>query len=411
MNFSQYLVDAFGSLTSNKLRSSLTILGIVIGVAAVVSMLAIGQGAENSISNSINNIGTNLLFISSGGGPGVRVTNPKPLLLSDVTVLSDPSQAPDVEYVTGVLNIRGDVSANGQDTSTSVVGVSPNYAVMRNLTVAEGEFITSDNINTRSAVAVIGTDVATNLFNRTDNIVGQTIRVQNQLFKVIGVLESKGGGGFGSQDNQVLVPITTAQSRLARRANRNQVDQILISAASSSQVQAAETEVTQILRSRHHLADNAQADFYILSQSDILSSASSITGTLTVFLGGIGGISLVVGGIGIMNIMLVTVTERTREIGLRKALGARKRDIRAQFLIESLLLSMLGGAIGVLLAWVISNLIAQISEANGTPITPSISLNAVLLATFFSAGVGCFFGLYPANRAANLEPVEALRAE
>ena len=411
MIISQYLVEALESLTSNKLRSSLTILGIVIGVAAVISMLAIGQGAQNSISSSINGIGTNLLFISSGGGPGVRVTNPKPLLLSDVAALSDPSQAPDVAYVTGVLNVRGDVSANGQNTSTSIVGVSPNYAIMRNLNTTEGEFITNSSITARSAVAVIGSDVATNLFNRTDNIVGQSIRIQGQPFKVVGVLESKGGGGFGSQDNQVLVPITTAQSRLARRGNRNQVDQILVSAASSDQVQAANQEVTQILLSRHRLTAGAQADFNILTQSDILNTASTITGTLTLFLGGIGGISLLVGGIGIMNIMLVSVTERTREIGLRKALGARKRDIRAQFLMESSVLSLLGGVIGILLAWGIATLIGQIAQASGTSINPVISLNAVLLATLFSAAVGVFFGFYPANRASNLQPVEALRTE
>ncbi|HVN54618.1 MAG TPA: ABC transporter permease [Anaerolineaceae bacterium] len=412
MNIGQYFIEAIESLTSNKLRSGLTILGIVIGVAAVISMMAIGQGAQNSISSSINNIGTNVLFISSGNrNQNVHISNPKPLLLSDVTALSDTSQVPDVVYVTASLRINGNVSAEGQTTSTEVMGVSPAYATVRNLAVADGEFLTEANVTSRSAVAVIGSDVATNLFNTTQDLVGKTIRIQGQQFKVIGVLESKGGGGFGSQDNQILIPITTAQSRLTHRGTANEVDQILVSAVSADKTDAATAEVTAILRSRHKLADGAADDFTILSQSDLLSTASSITGTLTLFLGGVGGISLLVGGIGIMNIMLVSVTERTREIGLRKALGARRRDIRIQFLMESLLLSLLGGAIGVLLAWGISAIIAQVASSSGTAINPVISINAVLLATLFSAAVGLFFGLYPANRASNLQPVEALRAE
>ena len=412
MNIGQAFIEALESLTGNKLRSGLTILGIVIGVAAVIAMLAVGQGAQNTITGSINGIGTNLLFISSGNrNENVRVTNPKALVLSDVTALSDTSQAPDVAYVTASLTTNGSVSANGQTTSTQVVGVNPTYAIVRNLTVADGEFLSNANVTARSAVAVIGSDVATNLFDTTENVVGQTIRIQGQQFKVIGVLESKGGGGFGSQDNQILVPITTAQSRLTHRGTKDQVDQILVSAVSADKTDAATAEVTAILRSRHKLADSAADDFSILSQSDLLSTASSITGTLTLFLGGVGGISLLVGEIGIMNIMLVSVTERTREIGLRKALGARKWDIRAQFLMESFLLSLLGGGVGVLLAWGISAIIAQVASSSGTAINPVISLNAVLLATLFSASVGLFFGFYPANRASNLQPVEALRSE
>jgi putative ABC transport system permease protein len=237
-----------------------------------------------------------------------------------------------------------------------------------------------------------------------------TIRLSGQPFRVIGVLESKGGGGFGSQDDQVLIPLSTGQSRLFHRASRNNIDQILVQANSSKTVTAASNEVTQILTVRHHIGTKA-ADFTLLTQQDILSSASSITQIFTIFLGGIGGISLLVGGIGIMNIMLVSVTERTREIGLRKALGARRIDILAQFLVESLVLSLIGGAIGVGAAWGISALIGKLAASSGTAITPVINLNTILLATLFSAAIGLFFGLYPANRAAGLEPVEALRYE
>jgi putative ABC transport system permease protein len=248
------------------------------------------------------------------------------------------------------------------------------------------------------------------LFGRTSGLVGETIRIEGQPFRVIGVLEEKGGSGFGSQDDVVMVPMTTAQARLLRRSTRDRVDLILIQAISADAVSQASEEVAQILRQRHQTAIGAD-DFTIFNQQDFLDTASAITGVLTIFLGGIAAISLLVGGIGIMNIMLVSVIERTREIGLRKAMGAKKRDILIQFLAESSLLSLIGGIIGIILGWTISTIVGAIAVANDADITPVIGIDAVLLATIFSASVGLFFGLYPANRAANLEPVEALRYE
>ncbi len=407
MKLGQYFLEAMESLTSNKLRSGLTILGIVIGVAAVISMLAIGNGAQNSINNSINSIGTNLIFVSSGARD---VTNPKPLTLADATALADPSQAPDISGVAPTLESRVTITTQGQTESTTVTGVTPEYATLRDETIDQGSFIDNSQVTGRAAVAVIGPTTATNLFGTTDNVVGQTIRIQGQPFQVIGVLQSKGGTSLGSQDDVVFIPLTTAQVRLTHRGVADQVDQILVQATDAQSVTAATDEITQILDQRHNVVSGAE-DFTLLTQQDILNTASSITGTFTIFLGGIGAISLLVGGIGIMNIMLVSVTERTREIGLRKALGARKFDILTQFLMESFVLSLVGGIVGILLAWGISGIVARVAAASNANITPVIGLNGILLATLSSAAIGLFFGFYPANRASSLEPVEALRYE
>ena len=261
-----------------------------------------------------------------------------------------------------------------------------------------------------SAVVILGVDVAEALFGRVAGLIGETVRIEGQPFRVIGVLEKKGGGSFGSQDDQILVPLTTAQSRLLKRRNPDVVDIILVQAISAEDVPQAMDEVSQILRTRHR-TELGQDDFTLFSQQDFLDLAESITGILTIFLGGVAAISLLVGGIGIMNIMLVSVIERTREIGLRKAMGARKIDILTQFLTESSLLALLGGVLGIILGWLISLIVSQIAAASNAFIAPVIRLNDVLLATLFSAAVGLFFGLYPANRAASLEPVEALRHE
>jgi putative ABC transport system permease protein len=407
MKIGQQFIEALDSLASNKLRSALTMLGIIIGVAAVISMLAIGAGAQASISSSINGIGTNLIFIFPNTE---NITHPLPLTMSDAAALADPAQAPSIQSVAPVIQGRGLAAFGDQSTNTSVVAVTPAYASVRNLTTSEGDFITDNSMTGRSPVAVLGSQTAQNLFGRTNQVVGETIRLNGQPFRVIGVLESKGGSSFGSEDDQILVPLTTGQTRLMPKANRDQVDQIMVQAVSPNLVGQAGDEATAILQLRHRTVAGVE-DFRILKQQDILNTAQSILGVFTIFLGGIGAISLLVGGIGIMNIMLVSVTERTREIGLRKALGARKRDILSQFLIESAALSIIGGAIGILLAWGIATLIGRIAAANSTPINPVIGLNSVLLATLFSAAVGLFFGIYPANRAARLEPVEALRSE
>jgi putative ABC transport system permease protein len=409
MNLAQTIFEALESLNANKMRSGLTILGIVIGVAAVIAMIGVGDGAQATITGSINDIGTNILFVFSGNRQ-VDVRNPRPLTTKDAEALSDPFAAPDVAAVAPVLQGQQEVAAGGEKSVVQVNGVVPVHQQVRNETLSEGEFINEAQLLGRASVAVIGTETADKLFGRHEGLVGESIRIDGQPFRIIGVLASKGGGAFGSQDNRVLVPFTTAQSRLMKGKTADSVDIIFVQAVSAEATTQAAEEVAQILRTRHQTEIGVD-DFTVFSQEDMLSTASTITGVLTIFLGGIAAISLLVGGIGIMNIMLVSVTERTREIGLRKALGARKRDILIQFLAESSLLSLLGGLIGILLGWLIAVAIYQISLRLGTPFNPVISASAILLATVFSAAVGLFFGIYPANRAAGLQPVEALRYE
>ncbi len=407
MNIGQAIIEALESLNANKMRSGLTILGIVIGVAAVIAMLAVGSGAQNTITGSISGLGSNLLFVFRGGSEDVR--NPQPLTLNDANAIADPFQAPSVEMVAPYISSNLTVSFSGESTTTSINGVTPEYLQVRNYTLLEGSFISEENILGRGSVAVIGVDVADNLFGHRDGLIGETIRIEGQPFRIIGVLTPRGGGAFGSEDNVVLIPFSTAQSRLIRRSN-DRVDFILVQAVSADEVDQASDEIAQILRTRHR-TDLGADDFQIFSQQDFVATAQSITSVLTIFLGGIAAISLLVGGIGIMNIMLVSVTERTREIGLRKAIGARKRDILIQFLTESSLLSMFGGIIGIGLGWSIAFVVGLIAAANNTDLVPVVGWNAILLATVFSTAVGLFFGIYPANRAANLQPVEALRHE
>jgi putative ABC transport system permease protein len=409
MTIFQAFFEAIESLAGNKLRSGLTILGIVIGVGAVIAMLSIGRGAEASITGSIEGIGTNLFFVFRGGDESVR--NPKPITLGDVNAIIEPFAAPSVLAAAPVLQGDGVVTYGGESTSTQISGVTPIYAQVRNYEVTEGEFINEGHLLGRASVVLLGPDVAEALFGRTEAIVGETIRVEGQPYRVIGILKAKGGGGFGpSEDDQIMVPLTTAQARLIRRSGNDRVDVIMVQAADADLVTQASEEVAAILRARHRTGVGVD-DFTILTQQEFLDTFATITGVLTIFLGGIAGISLLVGGIGIMNIMLVSVTERTREIGLRKALGARKADILVQFLTESSVLSLIGGIIGIGLGWLISVIVGQIAVANDTVFVPVIGVDAVLLATIFSAAVGLFFGIYPANRAASLEPVEALRYE
>ncbi|UCH60725.1 MAG: ABC transporter permease [Anaerolineales bacterium] len=408
MNFWQSFIEAIESLAANKMRSGLTILGIVIGVAAVIAMVSVGRGAENTITGSIQGIGTNLLFVFRGGSEDVR--NPKPITLGDADAIADPFQAPSVAGVAPVLQGNATVTFAGETAVTQLSGVTPSYSPVRNLFVTEGEFIREEHILGQASVILLGPEVAEKLFGRTEGLIGEAVRIEGQPFRVIGILESKGGSGFSNEDDRVLVPLTTAQSRLLRRSTRDRVDLLLVQATSAQAVPQAAEEIAQILRTRHRTQIGAD-DFTILTQQDFLDTARTITSVLTIFLGGIAAISLLVGGIGIMNIMLVSVTERTREIGLRKALGARRLDILIQFLTESSVLSLVGGLVGIGLGWTISFIVGQIAAANNADITPAIGLDTVLLATLFSTAVGLFFGLYPANRAAGLEPVEALRYE
>ncbi len=413
MNLGLSIIEALESLSANKLRSLLTVLGIVIGVGAVIAMLSIGRGAQASITSQIEGIGTNLIYVAPGalrqGGVASASGTAGTLTMQDANALT---QVQGIAAMAPEVDTRGQVSYMGQNANTRVLGVTPDYAIIHNYTMADGEFLSDSNIVSRSSVVVLGSTVADELFGGVTGAVGQSMRINNQQYRVVGVLASKGGTGFMNQDDQVLVPLTTAQIRLIGRntfRGADMVNVINIQADSPNSVTPVMDQVTQILRERHHTTPG-QDDFTVISQQDILGAITQVTGILTIFLGGIAGISLLVGGIGIMNIMLTTVSERTREIGLRKAIGARRRDILFQFLIEAMTLSVIGGVIGIGLGYLIAQIVAHI-PTGGSTITPVMGLDNILLATLFSMAVGLFFGIYPAARAANLQPVEALRYE
>jgi putative ABC transport system permease protein len=413
MNILQTLIIALKSLSGNKLRSALTVLGIVIGVAAVIAMLGIGRGAQASITANITSTGTNLLFVRPGaastGGVAQAAGSAASLTLADATAL---------EGANGVLAVapeadgRAQVVYQGLNANSRVVGATAAYLAVRNLALANGDFISAANVSGRASVVVLGSNVASSLFGDPTGGVGNVIKVNGQPFKVVGVLVAQGGTGFGSQDDQIIVPITTAQTRLlgARRQGAStSVDTINVQVVDAKSIQTATSAIGDILRQRHKVLAGAE-DFTVQSQADLLTTLTSVTNTLTVFLGGIAGISLVVGGIGVMNIMLVSVTERTREIGIRKAIGARRRDILTQFLLESAGLSLLGGVIGIALGWGIAASIGTV-QLGGSSVKPLVGLDSIVLATTFSAAIGLFFGIYPAMRASSLRPVEPLRYE
>lgn len=410
MNFLLNIKEALQSLSANKMRSLLTILGIVIGVASVIALLSIGEGAGDSITGEIESIGTNVIYILNGNDSD-DVSNPKDLTLRDVNALGNVTRASKIAYVAPVVGRASEISTTETSLEASISGITPDYQFVQNITMGEGDFISQSQVEGRSAVVVLGPQIATTLLGRSSGVVGQTVRIGGYPYRIIGVTEAKGGSAFNNPDKNVYVPISTAQTRLAGSGSADRVQFILVSVAQAEDADAAIIQITEVLRLTHRIPPRSPNDFTILNQQDILAVAATITNVLTVFLGGIGAISLLVGGIGIMNIMLVSVTERTREIGLRKALGARKMDILVQFLTESVLLSMIGGIIGIALGWAISLAVSQIAARSGTPLDIGITANSVLLATLFSAAVGIFFGYYPANRAASLAPVEALRYE
>ena len=406
-------LEALDSLNANKMRSMLTILGIVIGVAAVIAMLSIGRGAEASITSSIESIGTNLVYVTPGSTSenGVRTIagSAATLTIDDANQLAG---LPNVEVVAPQTDSFVQMVYQGQNTNTRLMGVTSSYQNLGSMTLADGEFISDTDQANRSLVVVLGSSVAETLFGSTSGVVGQRVRMNGQPFKVIGVLESKGGTGFMNQDDQVFVPLSTALYRLTggmRFRGSNVISQINLKASNSKVVDLVVSQVTLAMRQLHGTVEGAD-DFTVTSQEATLQTATAVTDTLSLFLGGIAGISLLVGGIGIMNIMLTTVSERTHEIGLRKAIGALRQDIMLQFLVESMVLSLLGGIIGVALGAGIASLMGSI-QISGTTIQPVVSLDSVLLATLFSMAVGLFFGIYPATRAARLQPVEALRYE
>ena len=410
MNLLLNIKEALQSLAANKTRSLLTILGIVIGVASVIALLSVGQGAGDSITGEIESIGTNVIYILDGND-AEDVTNPQDLTLRDARALDASANNNDIAYVAPTITRGAEVSYADSSREANILGITPDYQFVQNISMAEGSFITDSQVEGRSAVVVLGPEIADRLLGRHTGIVGNTLRIGGYPYRIVGVAEAKGGSAFNNPDTNIYIPISTAQARLPRGGAPDRVGIILASAETAEVADQAIEQIRDILRRTHRIPPRSPDDFTVLNQQDFLAVASSITNVLTIFLGGIGAISLLVGGIGIMNIMLVSVTERTREIGLRKALGARKKDILLQFLTESVLLSMIGGAIGIAFGWAISLIVNQIAVQSGTPLDISVTINSVLLATIFSAAVGIFFGYYPANRAASLEPVEALRYE
>jgi putative ABC transport system permease protein len=391
------------ALASNPLRSLLTMLGVIIGVGAVVAMIAIGQGARQATTQQVQALGSNLLsiFASSAQAGGIaRAEAVQTLTLEDAEAIR--SQVPGVTGVSAEINRAAQVVHRGENTNTRVVGVTPEYPTVRNFRPVRGQFFTDEEMRTRARVALLGQTVATRLFGESDPI-GQRIKVRGVTFTVIGVMEPKGATAFSDRDDVVLVPLTTAQRRLF---GTRSVGSIQVQVATEEEMPAAQAALAALMRERHRLPPNRDDDFTIRSQADILQAFTGVSQTMTVLLGGIAAVSLIVGGIGIMNIMLVSVTERTREIGIRMAVGARRRDILTQFLVESVTLSVTGGVIGVGVGIVGSLLVNRIAGW-----ATLLSVQAILLAFAFAVAVGVFFGAYPAQRAARLDPIQALRHE
>ncbi len=413
MNVTEQIRLALRALSVNKLRSALTMLGIIIGVGAVITLLSVGEGVQNLVKSQLQSIGTNLLFVVSGN-LGTNARSATGLTLADAQAIGDPFNVPDVVAIAPEILANADVGYKKTTLRVSVSGVTPSYSPVRNRPVQFGNFITDGDINARSRVAVIGSRIADKLFGDGGVYpVGASIKINNIPFKVIGVLQEKGGTGGpgGNQDEVVMVPLSTAHERLFPRFHNRKGEQTLsvvyAQVVSENRMSEASQQITDLLRQRHDIRYQDEDDFTVINQQDLLSIFGQITNVLTIFLGAIAGISLLVGGIGIMNIMLVSVTERTREIGLRKAVGAKRRDILLQFLIESVVLALLGGLLGIALGTSGAVAISRLQTDLVAVVTPQ----SVLLATGFSAAVGLFFGIYPATRASRLNPIEALRYE
>jgi putative ABC transport system permease protein len=393
-------------VSSNKTRSGLTMLGIVIGIASVIAMLAVGEGSKAQIEANIQSIGSNLLLVQPGfqRGAGVAVSagrgSSQSLTREDASALA---ALQDVDAVSPEINGRQQIVAKGTNTNTSVIGTTPGYLDTRNLTVDSGSFFSDAQVTSRAKVAVIGPTTRDDLFGEGADPVGQKIRIRNMEFTVIGVTKAKGGSGFTNQDDTIFIPISTMATYFT---GNDSVGTIAVKAASQEAMVSVQAEITAALLDRHKITDASQADFSVLNQSDIASAASSATQTFTILLASIAGISLLVGGIGIMNMMLTTVTERTREIGLRQAIGAEKEEIVGQFLGEAVLLTIMGGLLGVALGYAISWGLATFM-GTGT----KVAWSSVMLAFGVSAGIGLVFGYYPASRAAKLNPIQALKYE
>ena len=411
---------ALRALASNKMRSGLTMLGIIIGISAVIVLVSVGQGVQTMVAEQMEDVGANLMFVmpgeleasnSSMKSNFLRSANTSTLTLKDAEALADPANVPDAAVVAPEFVGTGTVIYGNKNTQTTISGVTPDFSVLRNFYPTLGNFIRESDLHTNARVAVLGQTVLEELFPVGVNPIGQDIKINRVPFRVIGIMEEKGGTAFSDEDDVVIIPLTTAQSRLfgGRSISGDYtVSVIYAQAVDESRVNALRDQMTQVLRRQHGLIYSTDKDdFTVLTQEDVSSVLGSLTAVLTAFLGLIAAVSLLVGGIGIMNIMLVSVTERTREIGLRKALGAKRRHILAQFLIEAIVLSLIGGFVGIAIGVGSTLAAVQMIEDFRAYVSPM----TILLATGFSMAVGMFFGIYPATRASRLNPIDALRYE
>lgn len=406
MKVKDLLEETVTSITSNQARTGLTVLGIVIGIASVIVMLAIGNGAQSSISSSISSLGSNILTISGGGGSrqgGVSMgrSNQQTLTYDDAKAIREKVTL--AKEVSPELNSRSQVVAEVNNTNTTIIGVVPEYEGAHSVLLSDGTFITDSHYRGASRVAVLGPTTRDDLFGVGEESVGKEIRINGARFIVVGVTTSKGGSGFGNQDDRVYIPLTTAQRYIS---GGEFVSSIAVTTENQEDMSALQTEISDLLLERHRKVSMAEADFSIFNQADLASTAQSITKVFTILLSSVASISLLVGGIGIMNMMLTNVRERTREIGLRKAIGAKKKDISNQFLVESIAITVLGGVIGVALGILVSFGITKIGILQA-----QVTLNPVLLAFGVSAAIGIIFGYYPAKKASELNPIDALRYE
>ena len=405
MLYSESMRMALTALLANKLRSLLTMLGIIIGVGAVIAMISVGMGVRKNVTDSIASLGSNMLVIMPGSANrgGVRSAAGSTITLKYDDAEAIRKRVRNIDYVSPTVSGSYQIVYGNQNWNSSVTGVTPDYMSIQSLKVQSGSFITESDMSKRNRVAVIGTTVASNLFG-TENPVGKNIRVNNAPYKIIGVLAAKGQSSMGrDQDDVVIIPLTTAQERML---GITYVQSINVQVASQDKMEQAQSEIETLLRQRHRITGGKEDDFTVRNLTSLMETMSQTTGMITLLLGSIAGISLIVGGIGIMNIMMVSVTERTREIGIRKALGAAFRNIMMQFLIESVVISVIGGMIGIVLGCAASMAISVVGDFSTV-----ITIAPILISFFFSVGIGLFFGIYPARKAAKLDPIEALRYE